>query len=157
MKPVRKLQPSAGDNSDTPASNPRASRSEMNDYFDVHYSVDGEVPTLSESGERSYLFLEMPDADATASIPVPDTGSINEILNTGTVRISPELLQQIAQEIKEEILDEVKSLLRTTIPRQVCQAISVASKDMHRRIQAEVEVSLPELMNLAVKRSRETK
>ncbi len=152
MIPVRKpITPNSG-TVDLSQDDYRFTPSIKDVHFDVHYTVDHHIPTLSDVADHDYLALEESFEEPLAEFPADDAAveSIKETLDTGTIRLSPDLLQQIVKEMKAEVMAEVKTLLRTAISRQVCQTVGIATKDLRKRIQNEVESTLPELVSSAV-------
>lgn len=144
MNPVRKtIMPNPG-TVDLSLDDYRFTPSIKDIHFDAYQPKQQRIPTLSDIADQNTGSIE-----GTPGQPLPANATlpgIHEFLGTGTVRLSPELLLQITNEIKQEVMGEIKTLLRAAISRQVCQTVGVASKDLQKRIQGDIEASIPGLV-----------
>lgn len=132
-----------------PLNNPGHNTAAAPGVEDVQFAADYDIPTLSDIADVNPAPARQ-QRRPQSRYSAPET----QIVNAGTIILSPELLRQITEEVKREVLRDVRAALRTTLSRAVCQTVGVATRDMRSRIQKQIEEALPEMIEDTVFKRR---
>lgn len=116
---------------------------------EVQFSAEYDIPTLSDIADLNQAPRRPMQAPAK-----PVQNENGQVVNAGTIILSPELLRQITEEVRREVMRDVRQALRSSLSKAVCQTVGIATKDMRTRLQKELEMALPSMIEDTVYRRR---